>query len=85
MVHISMKGHPLFGIPAEEFSYRQGRLAYEFSKKTQPWIEEHIGKLGEDWFVELDREADSLRLSFKDDETEVYFKLSWMQVEHDDD
>jgi hypothetical protein len=74
-----------FGIPAEEFSHRQGTLAYEFSKKTQPWIEEHIGKFGEDWFVELDREADSLRLSFKDDETEVYFKLSWMQFEHDDD
>jgi hypothetical protein len=80
-----MKGHPLFGIPAEEFSYRQGRLAWEFSTKTQPWIEENIGKLGEDWFVEIDREADSLRLSFKDDETEVYFKLSWMQMEHDDD
>lgn len=80
-----MKGHPLFGIPAEEFSYRQGRLAYEFAKKTQPWLEANIGKFGEDWFVEIDREADSLRLSFKDDETEVYFKLSWMQMEHDDD
>ena len=80
-----MKGHPLFGIPAEEFSYRQGRLAWEFSTKTQPWIEANIGKLGEDWCVEIDREADSLRLSFKDDETEVYFKLSWMQMEHDDD
>ena len=82
----TLQQHQSFiGIPAEEFSYRQGRLAWEFSTKTQPWIEENIGKLGEDWFVEIDREADSLRLSFKDDETEVYFKLSWMQMEHDND
>lgn len=74
-----------FGIHESELSYRQLWLAIEFIKKTQPWLEENIGDFNKDWFVEIDNSVDSLRLSFKDDETETYFKLSWMQMNHEDD
>lgn len=73
----------IYGIPIEELSYNQAKAAYKFAIKTQPWLEENIGKLGVDWFVEIDREFDSLRLQFKDEETETYFKLAWMQRDHE--
>ncbi len=73
----------IYGIPISELTYNQGKRVFEFAMKTQPWLEENIGEFGEDWFVEPDREHDSLRLQFKDAETEAYFKLAWMQREHD--
>lgn len=79
------KDGKMYGIPIEELSYKQARAAYVFAIKTQPWLEENIGKLGVEWFVEVDREFDSLRLQFKDEETETYFKLAWMQRDHESD
>ena len=73
----------VYGIPVEEMSYKQAQAAWKFAMKTQPWLEENIGKFGEDWFVEIDKEFDSLRLQFKDTETEAYFKLAWMQRDHE--
>lgn len=72
----------VYGIPIEELSYRQARLAIDFSINTHPWLLENIGEFGTDWFVEPDKEYDSLRLQFKDSETETYFKLAWMQRDH---
>lgn len=74
-----------FGYAESELSYRQLSLAIEFMKKTQPWLEANIGEFNRDWFVEMDKSVDSFRLSFKDTETETYFKLSWMQMNHEDD
>lgn len=72
----------IYGIPISELTYNQGKRVFEFSTKTQPWLEENIGKFGEEWFVEIDKEYDSLRLQFKDGETAAYFKLAWMQRDH---
>jgi hypothetical protein len=53
--------------------------AIKFNLRTQPWLEENIGEFGIDWFVQLDKEEDSLRLLFKNETDEVTFKLAWMQ------
>ena len=68
----------IYDIPITELSYNQGKLIYEFAKKTQPWLEENIGEFGKDWFVEIDREYDSLRLKFNDIQSETFFKLAFM-------
>lgn len=77
-------GGKIYGIPVEELSYNQAKLAIRFAAKTEPWLNENIGSFGKDWFVEQDKQYDSLRLNFKDEETEMYFKLAWMQRDHDE-
>ncbi len=74
----------IYGIPVEDLSYNQAKVAIRFAMTTEPWLIENIGKFGKDWFVEQDHSHDSLRLQFKDDQTEMYFKLAWMQREHDE-
>lgn len=74
----------IYGIPIEDLSYNQAKVAIIFAKKTEPWLLENIGNFGKDWFVEQDKAYDSLRLVFKDEQTEMYFKLAWMQREHDE-
>ena len=74
-----------FGFAIADLSDRQIQLAIDFIKKTQPWLEANIGNLNEEWFVDVDKDANSLRLTFKNDELETYFKLSWMQMNHEDD
>lgn len=73
----------VYGIPVEDLSYNQAKAVYSFAMKTQPWLESNIGEFGKEWFVEVDREFDSLRLQFKDPEIEAYFKLAWMQRDHE--
>ena len=77
------KDGKVYGIPIDDLSYNQGMAVIRFASTTQEWIEDNIGEFGKDWFVEIDREYDSLRLQFKDDATETYFKLAWMQRDHD--
>jgi hypothetical protein len=74
----------IYGIPVEHLSYNQAKLAIHFAAKTEPWLLENIGEFGKDWFVSQDLAYDSLRLSFKDEQTEMYFKLAWMQRDHDE-
>lgn len=73
----------IYGILVENLSYNQAKLAISFAAKTEPWLLENIGEFGKDWFVLQDPAHDSLRLSFKDEQTEMYFKLAWMQRDHD--
>lgn len=73
----------IYGISVEDLSYNQAKLAIQFAAKTEPWLIENIGQFGKDWFVVQDKGHDSLRLTFKDEETEMYFKLAWMQREHE--
>lgn len=72
----------VYGIPITELSYNQGMAVVRFAASTQQWLEGNIGRFGEEWFVEIDREFDSLRLQFRDAELEAYFKLAWMQRDH---
>lgn len=74
-----------YGFAADSLSYRQIQMAIGFMEKTQPWLEANIGEFNKDWFVDIDNQENSFRLTFKDDETETYFKLSWMQMNHEDD
>lgn len=69
----------IYGIPLEELSYRQVKVALDFANSTELWLKENISEFGEAWFVEPDKEYDSLRVLFKNLEDETYFKLSWMQ------
>lgn len=69
----------IYGVPMNELSYRQQRLALQFSNTTQLWLEENIGMFDQDWFVVTDKEYDSWRVQFKNLEDETYFRLSWMQ------
>ena len=73
----------IYGIPKQDLSYRQFKFATMFAVKVEPWLNENIGVFNVDWFVEADKSADSLRLQFKDDSTETYFKLAWMARDHD--
>lgn len=73
----------IYGIPVEELSYNQAKLAIRFASNTEQWLLENIGSFGKDWFVEQDKEFDSLRLKFKDEQTEMYFKLAWMERDHE--
>jgi hypothetical protein len=68
-----------YGYHYSELSYKQIMAAYNFEAKVQPWLEENIGKFNENWFVEVDKEFDSLRITFDTPENEMYFKLGWMQ------
>lgn len=74
-----------FGFAIAELTDRQIQLSIEFTKTTQPWLEANIGEFNQDWFVDVDKNANSLRLTFKNDELETYFKLSWMQMNHEDE
>lgn len=76
-------GDKVYGIPVTELSYNQAKHAIRFAATTEQWLVENIGEFGKDWFVEQDKEYDSLRLSFKDEQTEMYFKLAWMQRDHE--
>ena len=77
------KDGKVYGIAVGDLSYKQGMAVIRFAATTHEWLEGNIGEFGKEWFVELDREFDSLRLKFKDSETETYFKLAWMQREHE--
>ncbi len=68
----------LYGIPIEQLSWFQRQKAQDFIKHVEPWLLDHLGIYGVDWHVELDKDADSFRLQFKDQETETYFMLAWM-------
>lgn len=68
----------LYGILEKNMSWRQKLKALEFARDVEPWLLAHLGEFGVDWFVENDDDADSLRLTFKDQETETYFMLAWM-------
>jgi hypothetical protein len=68
-----------YGYPETQLTMQQIRRAISFNLLTQPWLEANIGTFGNEWFVELDKEADSLRILFKEETDEVTFKLAWMQ------
>jgi len=74
----------LYGIPITNMSDQQIYKAMNFSMTVEPWLNANIGEFGKDWFVELDKEFNSLRLYFKDNETEVYFKLAWLHGAKED-
>jgi hypothetical protein len=72
------KSDEIYGIPIEQLSWLQRQKAHEFVKYVEPWLLDHLGNYGIDWHVEIDKDADSFRLQFKDQETETYFMLAWM-------
>ena len=71
------KPDELYGIPIEQLSWAQRFKAHSFVRDVEPWLLDHLGEYGVDWYVEVDNDADSLRLQFKDQETETYFALAW--------
>ena len=68
----------VYGIPIDSLSTMQKTRVMNFVSDVEPWLLSNIGDFGVDWFVEIDKQADSLRLTFKDQETETYFTLAWM-------
>jgi hypothetical protein len=68
----------VYGIPIDSLSTMQKTRVMNFASDVEPWLLSNIGDFGVDWFVEIDKQADSLRLTFKDQETETYFTLAWM-------
>lgn len=68
----------IYGLSSEDLSYNQRMVARLFSERVEPWLNENLGRFGEEWFVEIDKEHDSLRLQFNDIETETWFKLAWI-------
>ncbi len=68
----------VYGIDIDSLSYRQKGRVLDFARDVEPWLIANIGDFGVDWFVEVDTAEDSLRLTFKDQETETYFNLAWM-------
>lgn len=77
------KDNKIYGIPLDDLSYQQSKRTIEFALKVQPWLEENIGTFGQKWTVELDKTHDSLRLIFINESDETYFKLAWMQRDHE--
>ena len=73
-----MSKSKIYGFPSSDLSYNQTQIAYLFSKSVEPWLNDNLGKFGEEWFVEIDKEHDSLRLQFKNNETETWFKFAWI-------
>jgi hypothetical protein len=68
-----------YGYPEDKLTLNQIIKAIRFSQTVEPWLEENIGQLGVKWFVEVDKEADSLRLRFADNETEIWFQFAWLE------
>lgn len=68
----------VYGVDVSLLSWIQKNRVHDFARDVEPWLLEHIGNFGVEWFVEVDKDADSLRLTFKDQETETYFMLAWM-------
>ena len=68
----------VYGVDIESLSFRQKGRVHDFARDVEPWLLANIGEFGVDWFVEVDNAEDSLRLTFKDQETETYFNLAWM-------
>lgn len=74
----------VYGVDIDLLSYRQKNRVYEFARDVEPWLVANIGDFGVEWFVEVDKAEDSLRLTFKDQETETYFHLAWMHGARND-
>jgi hypothetical protein len=68
----------IYNLDINSLSWTQKNRVHGFVREVEPWLLDHIGDFGVDWFVEIDKDADSLRLTFKDQETETYFTLAWM-------
>lgn len=68
----------VYNIGFDSLSWKQKLRVHDFAKDVEPWLLDNIGKFDVDWFVEVDNYEDSLRLTFKDQETETYFTLAWM-------
>lgn len=67
-----------YSIAIDDLTWLQQSRMLEFARSVEPWLLDNIGEFGVDWFVEVDDVMDSLRLTFKDQETETYFTLAWM-------
>lgn len=76
-----LDNNTVYGIDLDSLTWTQKRRVHDFAKDVEPWLLDHIGDFGVDWFVDVDKEFDSLRLTFKDQETETYFTLAWMHGE----
>jgi hypothetical protein len=66
-----------FGLPGHDLSLRMKFLSYDFDRNLSAWLLENVGALGEDWWVEIDREANSLRAVFRDLDVESWVTLAW--------
>lgn len=75
----------IYGYPIKELSYKQLKTAMKFKITVEPWLIDNVGEFNKDWFVEIDKSYDDLRLQFPDPDTETWFHLAWMQRNHDDD
>ena len=67
-----------YGFHISDLTFTQLKRAIEFQERVEPWLTENLGKFGEEWFVEIDKDNNSLRVKFKDNETETWFKLAWI-------
>ena len=76
-----LTNNTVYNIDFDSLSWKQKLRVHDFAKEVEPWLLDNIGKFGVNWFVEVDNSEDSLRLTFKDQETETYFMLAWMQGE----
>lgn len=76
-----LDNNTVYGIDLDSLTWTQKMRVHDFAKDVEPWLLDHIGDFGVDWFVDVDKEFDSLRLTFKDQETETYFTLAWMHGE----
>jgi hypothetical protein len=80
-----MKEGVIYGYLVTNLSYKQIRSAMKFKTTVEPWLNENIGEFDKDWFVEIDKSYDDLRLQFPDPDTETWFNLAWMQRSREDD
>ena len=71
----------IYGYKIDELSYKQVMSALKFQTTVEPWLNENVGEFNKDWFVEIDKSHNDLRLQFSDPDTQTWFSLAWMQRE----
>jgi hypothetical protein len=77
LILINLDADTWFGLPGTELSWRMKKLSYDFDATLSRWLLDNVGPLGDDWWVEIDREADSLRANFKDPTIETWVAMKW--------
>ena len=70
-----------FGFPGNELSYRQKLNAAMFDEQLSRWLLDNVGEFGKDWWAEIDKEFDSMRVAFKDPSMETWVSMVWCQTQ----
>ena len=78
---IDLEKDQWFGFHGNELSHRQKLNATRFDEQLSRWLLDNVGEFGKDWWAEIDKEVDSMRVAFKDPSMETWVSMVWCQTQ----